>query len=257
MIALLPTASHDSGRQLAPFGTWTIRLQNRMKTMIRDVEASIQWDDRPLGYPQNGRQSYFIDHRYQRFEEISGREVEVDNDSIIKRDGSINAIATGSHTIVAGGSLRKENRVVKYSSGGSTSPTGGTGKVVNRQRDRKLPRPRRGPDALAWSDESRVHQGILAAGTRSGSVVVMNGTSVAAPQIARQIAKIRATGDQRPGREIVRSIVKEPRPAKLSYPATPEQGNQSDGSAQTSQERVGSGLVVTPEIERLDRLWMD
>jgi len=207
-----------------------------------DVEASIQWDDRPLGYPQNGRQSYFIDDRYKRFDEISGREVETDNESAIKRDGSINAIATGSRMIVAGGYVRKENRVAKYSAGGPISPTSGTGKVN-----------RLGPDALARSDVSYVRQGILAAGTRSGSRVAMNGTSVAAPQIAREIAKIRATGDSRPGREIVRDIVKL-RPPELSYPATPEQGSQSDGSAQTSQERVGSGLVVAPEIELLDRL---
>jgi hypothetical protein len=242
MIALLPTALHDSVQQLAPFGTWTIGFKNRMDEQI-DVEASIQWDDRPLGYPQNGRQSYFIDHRYQRFEEISGREMEEDNESTIKRDGSINAIATGSRTIVAGGYLRKEKRVVEYSSGGPISPTGGTGKV-NRQ----------GPDALAPSDESWVHQGILAAGTRSGSVVVMNGTSVAAPQIARQIAEKRATGDKRHGREIVEELGK---PFERNYAAASVQGKQSDGSARTSQERVGSGFVVTPEIERLDRLWMD
>jgi hypothetical protein len=236
MIALLPTALPDSEQQLAPFGTWTIRLKNRPDTMIQDVEASIQWDDRPLGYPQNGRQSYFIDDRYRRFDEISGREVEVDNDSIIKRDGSINAIATGSRTIVAGGHVGKENRVVKYSAGGPVSPAG-----------QKEPDDleRTGPDALARSDASYVHQGILAAGTRSGSRVVMNGTSVAAPQIARVIAEIRATGGRRRGREIVRGIGKDLRPPKLAQ-AIQEWGNESDGSAKTSQQRVGAGLVVTP-----------
>jgi hypothetical protein len=251
MIALLPTALPDSEQQLAPFGTWTIGFRNRLGKQI-DVEASIQWDDRPLGYPQNGRQSHFIDDRYQRFEEISGREVEVDNDSMIKRDGSINAIATGSRTIVAGGHVRKEDRVVKYSSGGPISPACGAAKAVNGRRAEGLER--EGPDAVARSDESYVHQGIIAAGTRSGSRVVMNGTSVAAPQIARKIAEIRATGDLRPGREIVRDIAKERRPLKLDYPATSERGTKIDGSAQASQERVGSGLVVTPGTERLDRL---
>ena len=137
MIALLPTALPDSEQQLAPFGTWTIGFRNRLGEQI-DVEASIQWDDRPLGYPQNGRQSYFIDDRYQRFDEISGREVEVDNESTIKRDGSINAIATGSRTIVAGGYVRKENRVVKYSSGGPISPASGAVQAVNRQGARRL-----------------------------------------------------------------------------------------------------------------------
>ena len=144
-----------------------------------------------------------IDDRYQRFDEISGREVEVDNESTIKRDGSINAIATGSRTIVAGGYVRKENRVVKYSSGGPISPASGAVKAVNRQEPDDLERT--GPDALARSDESYVHQGILAAGTRSGSVVVMNGTSVAAPQIARQIAKVRGEGSNILGAILCRS----------------------------------------------------
>ena len=46
----------------------------------------------------------------------------------------------------------------------------------------------RAPDAMAVSEDSRVHRGVLAAGSRSGSVVAMSGTSVAAPQIARIIA---------------------------------------------------------------------
>jgi len=252
MIALLPTALPDCEQQLAPFGTWTIGFKNRMDEQI-DVEASIQWDDRPLGYPQNGRQSYFIDDCYQRFDEISGREVEVDNQSTIKRDGSINAIATGSRTIVAGGYVRKENRVVKYSSGGPISTASGAVKAVKRKEPDDLERT--GPDALARSDESYVHQGILAAGTRSGSRVVMNGTSVAAPQIARQIAKVRGEGNTHLGRDIVQKLGK---PLEPIYLGKPMQGEPSDDPAQTSQERLGSGLVSTPEIEReighLDRL---
>jgi hypothetical protein len=244
MIALLPTALHafhGSARQLAPCGTWTIRLKNRTRATIPDVEASIQWDDRPLGYPQIGRQSYFIDHRYERFDEISGREVDVDNASTIRRDGSLNAIATGARTVVAGGYLRKEKRVVDYSSGGPISPTSGSGTVPHR----------RGPDGLARSDDSQVHQGVLAAGTRSGSVVVMNGTSVAAPQIARRIAEERAAGDTRPGREIVEGLGRPPEPD------CPAGAGHRDGAGQTSVERVGSGLVVTPRIERVDRLYVD
>jgi len=45
-----------------------------------------------------------------------------------------------------------------------------------------------GPDWLTCSDESDVLLGVHAAGTRSGSVVAMNGTSAAAPQATRWIA---------------------------------------------------------------------
>jgi hypothetical protein len=242
LIALLPSALPDSSQRLAPFGTWTIQFKNRMKEKI-DVEASIQWDDRPLGYPQNGRQSYFIDDRYQRFDEISGRDVEKDNESPIKRDGSINAIATGSRTIVVGGCLGGTgSRPVKYSSGGPKPPADRVAKAVDHEEPDDLER--KGPDALARSDESYVHQGILAAGTRSGSQVVMNGTSVAAPQVARQIAEIRAAGITRPGREIVMTLGKRLNPLGKGKPPSPE--------------RVGSGRAVTAETEReirrLDRL---
>ncbi len=238
VIALLPTALPDSAQQLAPFGTWTIAVRNRMNAPIRDVQASIQWDDRPLGYPQNGRQSYFIDDRYRRFEE-SGREVDVDNESFIKREGSINAIATGSETIVVAGCVRNEGRVVRYSSGGPTARAGGAA----------IADARRGPDTSAWSDRSYVHQGILAAGTRSGSVMAMNGTSVAAPQIAREIAIRREQGDRRSGREIVETLG-EP-VITAPWEATGLKGIQS-----VSAERIGSGRVVSPEgeVDRSDRL---
>ncbi len=45
-----------------------------------------------------------------------------------------------------------------------------------------------GPDWLTCCDESDVLLGVHAAGTRSGSVVAMNGTSAAAPQATRLIA---------------------------------------------------------------------
>jgi hypothetical protein len=101
----------------------------------------------------------------------------------VKRAGSINAIATGKDTIVIGGLLRKELRPPAYSAGGPiTTPTGAAS-------------PHRcGPDTLTVSDDSIVQPGVLAAGTRSGSVIAMNGTSVAAPLMTRWIAGELAAG---------------------------------------------------------------
>ena len=53
---------------------------------------------------------------------------------------------------------------------------------------------RDGPDATAVSDDSPRCYGVLAAGTRTGSVCAMNGTSVAAPQITRMIAELMTAG---------------------------------------------------------------
>jgi hypothetical protein len=45
-----------------------------------------------------------------------------------------------------------------------------------------------GPDMAAVSEESPVLPGVLAAGTYSGSVAILSGTSVAAPQVTRALA---------------------------------------------------------------------
>jgi hypothetical protein len=150
------------------------------------VQGWIQRDDTPLGYPIRGRQSYFDEACYVRFD-AQGREIEEDSNQplcLVKRAGSINAIATGNQTIVAGGYLRKELRIARYSAGGPiTPPPGGI-----------LPQNLRKPDAALASDDSKVHFGVLAAGGRSGSRVAINGTSVAAPQGARWVADQLAAG---------------------------------------------------------------
>ncbi|MEM8755106.1 MAG: S8 family serine peptidase, partial [Pseudomonadota bacterium] len=46
----------------------------------------------------------------------------------------------------------------------------------------------RNPDLAAPADRSRVMGGVPAAAGRSGSVAALNGTSVAAPQVARALA---------------------------------------------------------------------
>jgi hypothetical protein len=101
----------------------------------------------------------------------------------VRRAGLLNAIATGREPVVVGAMLQKQMVASKYSAAGPTTPPRGASTAY-----------RDGPDALTVGDDSRVHTGVLAAGARSGSVVAMNGTSVAAPQIAREIARRMATG---------------------------------------------------------------
>lgn len=170
LIALQPTERIDTG-PVAPAGLWTVHLRNRGFEGDAVVDAWIQRDAAPFGYPSGGRQSYFDHPDYRRFDE-SGKEEEEDEPAcLIQRGGSMNALATGSTPIVVGGLLARELRPPKYSAGGP-KPLGGA--------------PR--PSALVTSDDSRVHGGVIAAGTRSGSWVAMNGTSVAGPRIARWMA---------------------------------------------------------------------
>ena len=183
-ITVDPTAGIDSPGPFAPSGLWIIRLKNLALANGAVVHAYIARDHAPYGYPRRGRQSFFDDRLYERYDN-AGRPIEVDNASIVKRAGSMNAMATGDKPSVIGGFFRKdrpplEYRPVKYSAGGPIVSPG-------------LPH-RDGPDALAVSDNSAVHRGVLAAGTRSRSLVAMNGTSIAAPRITRWVAEQLANG---------------------------------------------------------------
>jgi hypothetical protein len=188
LVALEPTRRNqplvcgERANPVAPAGIWTVTLVN-IGLGREPVEAWVQRDDTPYGFPLRGRQSYLDDPYYVRFD-AQGREIEEDGHreqegsrSRVRRAGSINSMATGRETIVVGGSLGDVVRPARYSAGGPITATAG---------DREAHRD--GPDVLAVSDESVVRRGVLAAGTRSGSMVTLNGTSVAAPQVARHIA---------------------------------------------------------------------
>ncbi|RVU35762.1 hypothetical protein EOI86_10855 [Hwanghaeella grinnelliae] len=192
LIAVIPSempdfdqALPDPPTQPAPCGDWTIKIKNLTDRPIEGIDAWIHWDDSPFGYKRQGRQSYFVDDSYYVFDPNSGAWIEEDNSvSLIRREGNISGIATGQETIVVGGYVRKELKAARYSAGGP----------IVRQARRPTPH-RTGPDTMAPCEESLALFGILAAGTRSGSVVALNGTSVAAPQVTRIVAGLLADGE--------------------------------------------------------------
>ena len=187
-VQLAPTATLNASDRIAPAGTWRVSVKN-VGTSSAHVNAWIQRDDTPYGWPITGRQSRFDDAAYVRFgpsgrylrNQAAGNESSVDNTaSCTERAGSINAIATGAETVVIGAYRKSDNTASGYSSGG---PLVAPGNRVGFA-----------PDAMAVGDDSIACAGVLAAGTRSGSVVAMRGTSVAAPQIARWLADQMAVG---------------------------------------------------------------
>jgi hypothetical protein len=177
LLLLQPTVSFHRGALLSPAGVWKVTLENQGLASSETAHVWIERDDTPYGYPLRGRQSYFDQAGYERYDQ-AGRDVEVDDPNCpIKRASLINSIATGCRPVVMGALLRKEMIVAKYSSGGP---------VLARCDEATADAYR--PDAITVGEDSKVHRGILAAGSRSGSVVAMGGTSVTAPQITRWIA---------------------------------------------------------------------
>ena len=161
----------------APSGTYVIEVRE-VAGVDCTVHAWVQRDDTPIGYPIRGRQSHFDDPAYVRYDPVSGRPEEDDNQSYVKRYGSISAMATSNSPIVIGGFRRSDRVPVRYSAAGPANG-GGIGCGTTRLDT--------DPDAIAVTEDSVARHGVLGAGSRSSSVVAMNGTSVAAPQIARLV----------------------------------------------------------------------
>jgi hypothetical protein len=180
-----PDGEPDPDDLFAPSGIWTIRLRNQGLSVDDKIEAWIDRDDLLYGYPRRGRQAYFDDSTYRRFDP-EGRPLDDDPltpISIVRRAGMINAIGTGQQAVVVGGYRRRDLTVAEYSAGGpiTVACDGGPGEGSK-------------PDALVVSDDSRVHAGLLATGTRGGSVVALSGTSMACARLTRWCAEQLAQG---------------------------------------------------------------
>ena len=190
VLTVAPTAALDPAlTPVAPSGTWRVEVRYNGAPMV--MHAWIQRGDTPFGYPLRGRQSRFDHADYLRFYRVGAlkkpvgalNEDDTPPQSPLVRRGTINAMGTGRQTIVIGGFRRSDYVASRYSgSGPIVSPPGFVGPW------------RVGPDVTAVADDSAVLHGVLAAGTRTGSVCAMDGTSVAAPQITRLIAALMTAG---------------------------------------------------------------
>ncbi|WP_298837958.1 S8 family serine peptidase [uncultured Roseobacter sp.] len=163
---------HDL-RQVSPPGTWEVSVSYTASTLYR-IDAWVLRDDVPVGFTDTGRQSYFTDPDY-RARHPSGHPVVTDEGpSVIRRAGSLNAIATATDQvrIFCAGALSGSDGTPQPATYSATPLDDTTERV----------------DISAPGDRSPVRRGVLAAGTRSGSRVAVSGTSVAAPQMVRHLA---------------------------------------------------------------------
>ncbi|CAL75153.1 hypothetical protein BRADO1250 [Bradyrhizobium sp. ORS 278] len=168
-------------------GEWrvVIRRGPQAGSINEPVHCWIQRAADPESLRSGSRQSYFDDAgniRYTRRGDL--READSPG-AFVRRFGSLNGIATGATSLVVGGyrlgqglgSSLKDARPSRYSSAGSRDQDWQLGRV----------------DCSSMSDRSRVLPGTIAAGVRSGSRSHLQGTSAAAPLVARQLAEIFST----------------------------------------------------------------
>ena len=201
----VPTQSVGHDEKVAPCGTWSVQISNCGTGRVH-IEAYIERDETPYGFPRRGRQSRFEDPNYERFDKF-GRLKEDDArenpeqkppESYVKRADTINSIATGARTVVVAGFRGSDKGTARYSSNGM---------LIN---------------AAGPTEDSITCHGVLAAGSRSGSKVAMNGTSVAAPQLTRALAsRLEKSGaGMKTGRRIVDKLAAdaEQNPAPVRSP---------------------------------------
>lgn len=171
LLATMPTEITQGMATPAPHGLWTVSLSANLPAGTR-IEAWIQRDEPPVPVPGRGRASWFEDASILPDRIAADIQAEFTlakrTDETVTRRGTLSGIATNPGTIVVGGYRHRSGKMSLYS---------GAASDVMRQ-----------PDFATVADTSNVLPGILAAGTRSGSVSALNGTSVAAPQMTRRLA---------------------------------------------------------------------
>lgn len=176
LIALAPT--HVNRAPHVEHGVWKIEIKLTAATQSDiTVDAWIERDDSLLGQ-QGQLQSFFLSTSTERL--IDSPDSAADP---VKRQTTGNSLANGAQPIVVGGYV-----LDSFAPGATTTPFelsaySAAGPTLN-------PARADWPNYVAPSDESASCTGLLAAGTRSGVLIRMNGTSVAAPQLARQLLNI-------------------------------------------------------------------
>jgi hypothetical protein len=177
LLALAPTVSIDATRATAEHGLWKVEVTNVGNSKIV-MDGYIERDDVALHTRRGARQSYFDDPRYDRLAVVD--DVKVDPEShpaatYVRREGVFNNIDTGKKTEKVGGLRETDREIAEYSPSGiySTRPKrAGTKTPIT---------------YFAVTEESSTLHGVRAAGTRSAGTVRLSGTSMAAPQIARDV----------------------------------------------------------------------
>ena len=180
-------------RSPAPSGPWAISINAKFKSKAVPIQGWIQRDDAPGGRQTTARQAYFDDFDYtnQRFDPKGDLQLTDPDDptSVIRRDGTLSGMATSLKspdtdetkdeaktldTIVVAAMRWDEDSLAPYSAAGDVYDI-------------------EAPQLAARVDRSRMKPHLLVSGSRSGSRVALNGTSLSAPQVARALANYLAT----------------------------------------------------------------
>ncbi|MDQ1901320.1 hypothetical protein RAH32_12795 [Paracoccus sp. WLY502] len=177
-VIAVPTCPERLGEAFAPPGEWRVRIADASPGGIYDLAA--QRDEVIRGFRRGARQSWFHDPGY-RSHEPSGFPILTDaqngGDPSVIRTDTVNAYATGERPLRGGAIHRHEGTTTPYSALLNDGQPG---------------------DCLVPVDRAINSPGMILRGRDSGSFEISSGTSMAAPQLARWLARQLSDG-QRPG----------------------------------------------------------
>ncbi|MFP8777703.1 hypothetical protein [Hydrogenophaga sp. RWCD_12] len=179
LLALCPTASNDPADRLVPAGVWRVKVRNGGFHPVV-LDAYVERDDVALGTHTGARQSYFLDAMYDTSGNIDSFVDDPGLPTPIRRSGVFNSIGTGQKPMVTGGVRFATSAFDPAASYSPRLPDPDASRQPQRVGVKKI------PNTLAVSDESAALWGVLGAGSRSGGVVRLYGTSCASPQTARK-----------------------------------------------------------------------
>ena len=176
LLALAPT--RPTHRHCAPaHGRWRIDVGTASVAEDRPVHVFLARNAANMGGRRRSPDGHLHDPNYEATRHGRWPREEPKN-SLVRREGTLNGIATGEKTVVAGGYVLSRN-TTRDPGADPAAPYSSSGPATHRERN---------PDWALPSDESVFLRGVLASGVREGSAVRLTGTSTAAPQLARKLA---------------------------------------------------------------------
>lgn len=179
LLALAPTSSRHPDTATAPFGAWTITLHNQGADAVT-LDAYIERDDVALGQRTGARQSYFEDPAYDTSGNLGSFVDNPAHPTSIRRSGTFNSLATGHRTASVGGVRAQADAASHFARYSPIQPDPDASRPTR-------PGVKKIPDTFKPSDDNTALWGMRGAGTLSGSVARLAGTSSSAPQLAREL----------------------------------------------------------------------
>jgi hypothetical protein len=181
LVIMAPTEPEDDSLPGLPAGKWTVVIKRDHSAAPLDepIQCWIQRSADPEMLRTGSRQSYFDDPKDVGYNLDGSRRESDTEEAFVRRFGSMNGLATGRTSLVTAGyrlgrglgSSLRHARPSSYSCAGALDYGWPEAEVA----------------CSSMSDRSKVLPGTVAAGVRSGSLSFLQGTSVAAPFVARQL----------------------------------------------------------------------